>query len=193
MAVHNPDFSYYQIGGFRPNVALQGGLQYDMRKLAEAIVDPESTVDLVLGIRPSGASAILIPTSEWIKNEAFRYPGTPHLAADFLSLSPLQFNSALQLNKKLLPQAKMQEARRGRQCRKQTLSWKCWTVRPVPFRVRAQPIIIPCLQTLLQVLEVRSQQVLSVGLCASHFARFQRVVSRESFRSPGNRRKTTLW
>jgi hypothetical protein len=137
MAVHKPDFSYYQIGGFRPNVALQGcstsffslinattqtggefrGLQYDMRKLAEAIVDPESTVDLVLGtlsafslgatfireigIRPSGASAILIPTSEWIKNEAFRYPGTPHLVADFLSLSPLQFNSALQLYKKL--------------------------------------------------------------------------------------------
>ena len=53
------------------------------------------------GIRPSGASSILIPTSEWVKNEAFRYPGTPQPASDFLSLSPLQFNSSLQLSKKL--------------------------------------------------------------------------------------------
>lgn len=53
------------------------------------------------GIRPSGASSILIPTSEWIKNEAFRYPGTPQSASDFLSLSPLQFNGSLQLSKKL--------------------------------------------------------------------------------------------
>jgi hypothetical protein len=103
MGDQKPDFSYYQIGGFRPNVTLQGGLQYDMRKLAEAIVAPEATVELelVLGIRPSGASSILIPTSEWIKNEAFRYPGTPQSASDFLSLSPLQFNGVLQLSKKL--------------------------------------------------------------------------------------------
>jgi len=53
------------------------------------------------GIRPSGASSILIPTSEWIKKEAFRYPGTPQSASDFLSLSPLQFNASLQLSKKL--------------------------------------------------------------------------------------------
>ncbi len=70
MADQKPDFSYYQIGGFRPNVALQGyntlffqvyapfkttrefrGLQYDIRRLAEAIVRPESTVELVLGTR----------------------------------------------------------------------------------------------------------------------------------------------
>jgi hypothetical protein len=53
------------------------------------------------GIRPSGASSILYPTSEWIKNEAFRYPGTPQPASDFLSLSPLQFDGSLQLSKKL--------------------------------------------------------------------------------------------
>jgi hypothetical protein len=53
------------------------------------------------GIRPSGASSILIPTSEWIKKEAFRYPGTPQSASDFLSLSPLQLNGPLQLSKKL--------------------------------------------------------------------------------------------
>jgi hypothetical protein len=60
-----------------------------------------ATFNCETGIRPSGASSILVPTSEWIKNEAFRYPGTPQLASDFLSLSPLQFNGSLQLFKKL--------------------------------------------------------------------------------------------
>ncbi|KAI0006174.1 hypothetical protein BJV74DRAFT_802632 [Russula compacta] len=103
MGDQQPEFSYYQIGGLRPNVTLQGGLQYDMRELAKAIFSPESSVYLVLGIRPSGASSILVPTSEWImtKKEAFRYPGTPQLASDFLSLSPLQFNDSTQLAKKL--------------------------------------------------------------------------------------------
>jgi hypothetical protein len=53
------------------------------------------------GIRPSGASSILIPTSEWIKNEAFRHPGTPQPASDFLSLSPLQLYGSFHLSKKL--------------------------------------------------------------------------------------------
>jgi hypothetical protein len=64
-----PESFYYQIGGFRPNVTLEGcsstfflqiyaaiqtsrefrALQYDLRKLAEAIVGPDSIVDLVLG------------------------------------------------------------------------------------------------------------------------------------------------
>jgi hypothetical protein len=53
------------------------------------------------GIRPSGASSVLVPTSEWTKKEEFNYPGRPQLASDFLSLSPLQFDTALQLHKKL--------------------------------------------------------------------------------------------
>ncbi len=71
MGDQKPVLSYYQIGGFKPNLTLQGcstifffriictysssrefrGLQYDIRKLAEAIVSPESTVELVLGAR----------------------------------------------------------------------------------------------------------------------------------------------
>jgi len=93
-----------------------------MRKLAEVIVGSKPSVDLVLGtlsfkfsglllgrygknrgtgIRPSGASSILVPTSEWTKKEDFNYPGRPQLASDFLSLSPLQFSTTLQLHKKL--------------------------------------------------------------------------------------------
>lgn len=70
MGDQQSEFSYYQIGGFRPNVTLQGcsttfffsqcsiqrscditvrAHQYDMRKLAEAIVDSNPSVDLVLG------------------------------------------------------------------------------------------------------------------------------------------------
>ena len=92
-----------------------------MRKLAQAIFGSKSSVDLVLGalslkfsglvlgrsinretgIRPSGASSILIPTSEWIEKEEFIYTGAPQRASDFLSLSPLKFNYASQLTKKL--------------------------------------------------------------------------------------------
>ncbi|KAH9966817.1 hypothetical protein BC827DRAFT_1178574 [Russula dissimulans] len=93
--------SYYQIGGFRPNVTLQGGFQYDMRKLAEVIFGLGPLVELVLGIRPSGASSILVPASEWIKKEEFHYPGRPQPASNFLSLSPLKFNNAYQLATKL--------------------------------------------------------------------------------------------
>ncbi|KAI0256849.1 hypothetical protein BJV78DRAFT_1167398 [Lactifluus subvellereus] len=101
MGDQQPAFLYYQIGGFRPNLTLQGEFRYDLRKLAEAIFGSKPLVELVLGIRPSGASAILVPTSEWIKKEDFNYPGTPQPASDFLSLSPLQFDNASQLARKL--------------------------------------------------------------------------------------------
>jgi hypothetical protein len=91
-----------------------------MNRLAEAIVGAAESVDLVLGalststswiwgsherfwtgIRPSGASSILIPSSGWVKKEGFNYPGTPQPRSNFLSLSPLQFNGSAQLAKKL--------------------------------------------------------------------------------------------
>jgi hypothetical protein len=53
------------------------------------------------GIRPSGASSILIPASEWIKKKEFNYPKAPQRASDFLSLSPLKFNNTVLLIKKL--------------------------------------------------------------------------------------------
>lgn len=67
------------------------------------IFDPSATSfnSRETGIRPSGASSILFPTSEWTKNAAFRHPGTPQPASDFLSLSPLRFDDSLQLFKKL--------------------------------------------------------------------------------------------
>jgi len=49
MGDQQSELSYYQIGGFRPNVTLQGAHQYDMRKLAEVIVGSKPSVDLVLG------------------------------------------------------------------------------------------------------------------------------------------------
>ncbi|KAF8274876.1 hypothetical protein EI94DRAFT_1711916 [Lactarius quietus] len=103
MGDQRPEFSYYQIGGFRPNVFLKGpaGTQYDMRKLAQAMFGPRSSVELVFGIRPSGASAILVPASECIRKEVFSYSRTPQHASDFLSLSPLQYSDAAQLLKTL--------------------------------------------------------------------------------------------
>lgn len=102
MGDQRPESSYYQIGGFRPNVFLKGpvGIQYDMRKLAQAIFGPRSSVELVLGIQPSGASSILIPASECTRKEVFNYSRTPQYAYDFLSLSPLQYSDTAQLLKR---------------------------------------------------------------------------------------------
>lgn len=89
-----------------------------MRKLAQAILGSRSSVELVLGkssnlascmvtsrdetgIRPSGASSILVPASECIRREVFDYSRTPQYASDFLSLSPLQYSDAAQLLKRL--------------------------------------------------------------------------------------------
>jgi len=72
-----------------------------IRKLAQAIFGPRSSVDLVFGIRPSGASAILVPASECIRNEVFSYGRTPLHASDFLSLSPLYYSDVAKLVKRL--------------------------------------------------------------------------------------------
>ncbi|KAI9437821.1 hypothetical protein BJY52DRAFT_1325281 [Lactarius psammicola] len=103
MGDERPEISYYQIGGFRPNMFLKGpgGTQYDMRKLAQAIFGPRTSVELVFGIRPSGASSILVPASECVRKEVFSYSRTPQPASDFLSLSPLQYSDASQLVKRL--------------------------------------------------------------------------------------------
>jgi hypothetical protein len=53
------------------------------------------------GIRPSGASSILVPASECIRKEVFNYSRTPQHTSDFLSLSPLQYSDAAQLLKRL--------------------------------------------------------------------------------------------
>jgi hypothetical protein len=88
-----------------------------MRKLAQAIFGPRSSVELVLGkwfglascvvtsrdetgIQPSGASSILIPASECTRKEVFNYSRTPQYAYDFLSLSPLQYSDTAQLLKR---------------------------------------------------------------------------------------------
>ena len=89
-----------------------------MRKLAQAFFGPRSSVELVFGkspfnlasckatsrdetgIRPSGASSILVPASECIRKEVFSYSRTPQSASDFLSLSPLQYSDAAQLLKR---------------------------------------------------------------------------------------------
>lgn len=88
-----------------------------MKKLAQAIFGSQSSVELVLGkssdlakcmvtsrdetgIRPSGASSILVPASECIRKDVFSYV-RPQDASDFLSLSPLQYSDAAQLLKRL--------------------------------------------------------------------------------------------
>ncbi|KAI0273444.1 hypothetical protein BC834DRAFT_853839 [Gloeopeniophorella convolvens] len=101
MRDHYPESLYYQVGGFRPNICLQGEYKYNLNKLAGALFASKPSLELVLGIRPSGASSLLVPVSEWVRSIAFQNPGSPHHAADFLSLSPLWFDDIAELAKKL--------------------------------------------------------------------------------------------
>jgi len=152
------------------------------------------------GIRPSGASSILVPTSEWTKKEEFNYPGRPQLASDFLSLSPLQFNTVLQLHKKLSvlkPKGKRRgeddsaankpylgnigysgQYRSSFEHNRYSDRFTFFSLVVIMSNCLVQ-IIISCFKTLLQLLEVRSQWGLSMGLGTNHFARLQRMVSRE--------------
>lgn len=146
------------------------------------------------GIRPSGASSILVPTSEWTKKEEFNYPGPPRPASDFLSLSPLQLNTTLQLHKKLSA-LKPKGKRRGEddsaankpylgnigysgqyrsafEHNRYHIVFLFFSLVVIMSNCLVQ-IVISCFKTLLQLLEVRSQRGLSVGLGTSHFSRLQ--------------------
>ncbi|KAI0950112.1 hypothetical protein AcV7_008677 [Taiwanofungus camphoratus] len=87
---------YYQIGGF------QGHLKDPPEVLAGHFTDGNHHgIDLVLGIRPSGASYLLMPHSRYVY--LFRRPpySAPWPSERFISLSPIHFANKQELTKKL--------------------------------------------------------------------------------------------
>ncbi|KIJ19705.1 hypothetical protein PAXINDRAFT_109171 [Paxillus involutus ATCC 200175] len=107
-----PETEFYQISGYR---AHSNGWfkQYDEKPLIDAICSDtskllrpggkEGPIELVLGILPSGASYLFMTTEQMLAfthKHRLRTPRSPCRAMDFLSLSPIYFNSNQELTAK---------------------------------------------------------------------------------------------
>ncbi|KAF8151745.1 hypothetical protein B0H34DRAFT_665187 [Crassisporium funariophilum] len=105
--------SYFQVGGFHPQIQWFKST-YDNRQLAECIAgpasllrsqtNPDEPVELVLGIKRSGSSHLLLTADKAYQlSRALRLPDprSPFRANEFESLSPIHFASAEALSKKL--------------------------------------------------------------------------------------------
>ncbi|KIJ67190.1 hypothetical protein HYDPIDRAFT_84951 [Hydnomerulius pinastri MD-312] len=103
---------FYQISGFRAHS--NGWYQYDDKPMIDALASdtskllrpggPDSPIELVLGILPSGASYLLMTTEQMLSfTHKYRLstPRNPWKATEFLSLSPIYFHSAQELSAKL--------------------------------------------------------------------------------------------
>ncbi|KAF9242855.1 hypothetical protein BU15DRAFT_43401 [Melanogaster broomeanus] len=108
-----PETEFYQISGFR---AHSNGWfkQYDDGPMIEAIISDaskllrpggqDSPVELVLGVLPSGASYLLMTAEQMLAfthKHRLRTPRGPWRATDFISLSPIYFNSIQELSEKI--------------------------------------------------------------------------------------------
>ncbi|KAL6298435.1 hypothetical protein BKA93DRAFT_811261 [Sparassis latifolia] len=82
---------YVQIGGY------MGHMKDAPEAIAQALRVGETGIELVLGIRSCGASYLLLPENRW----RGRRVSNPWPAERFMSLSPIRFNSATELVKKL--------------------------------------------------------------------------------------------
>ncbi|KAJ7647800.1 hypothetical protein FB45DRAFT_894480 [Roridomyces roridus] len=100
------DMQYYQLGGHRAAISLHGG-QYGTQRdfftpLQRHLRRPDESIELVLGIKPSGSSHLLLTWEEAKLFEPDRYlfkKSSP--ATEFYSLSPIVFKDAKQLEEKL--------------------------------------------------------------------------------------------
>ncbi|KAI0647418.1 hypothetical protein C8Q79DRAFT_959325 [Trametes meyenii] len=87
---------YYQIGGFGAH------LWDNSNEALAARLMGRDGAEFVLGIRPNGASALLLPSDLFLRLVKGRRPyKAPYLAEDFQSLSPVQFPTKLHLVEKL--------------------------------------------------------------------------------------------
>ncbi|KAI0053886.1 hypothetical protein FA95DRAFT_1673795 [Auriscalpium vulgare] len=100
--------SFYQIGGFQSHS--QRWFGHDKAELVNALMPAPDAgpLQLVLAIKPSGASALLLPTAShhWTRlrrdcNLHDKLAGRPHHASEYLSLSPIQFASPADLTAKI--------------------------------------------------------------------------------------------
>ncbi|TFK38439.1 hypothetical protein BDQ12DRAFT_683668 [Crucibulum laeve] len=107
-----PAQSYYQLGGYRPHITWKSHT-HDDKALAKAITAAESPLrlqaenallELVLGIKPTGSSHLLITEDEarkLVRYLGLPYPKNPYKESNFESLSPILFTSEKVLAKKL--------------------------------------------------------------------------------------------
>ncbi|KAF9446654.1 hypothetical protein P691DRAFT_673079 [Macrolepiota fuliginosa MF-IS2] len=101
---------YYQLGGFRPDIRWFEN-DWDDKKLVGLLAGPDSPLrprndqsfELVLGIKNQGTSHLLLSDTQTTAFERAgnRRPYRSTTVADYGSVSPIYFNSASELQKKL--------------------------------------------------------------------------------------------
>ncbi|TFY53007.1 hypothetical protein EVG20_g10307 [Dentipellis fragilis] len=95
---------YFQIGGYMSHSHFW--YQWDQAKLVKDFMGmSEKGIDLVYGIKSSGASYILLPVEDFRRIEQslrLKWPKKPpFIAQDFISLSPIHFSSPQEFTDKL--------------------------------------------------------------------------------------------
>ncbi|KAI8989781.1 hypothetical protein BD414DRAFT_570496 [Trametes punicea] len=99
---------YYQIGGFRAH------LRDNSNDALAARMIGRDGAEFVLGIRPSGASYLLLPRDTFFMMRLGRPRERPWLAREFESLSPIQFPTKLDLAAKFGMLASSRKSNDGR-------------------------------------------------------------------------------
>ncbi|PIL24311.1 hypothetical protein GSI_14064 [Ganoderma sinense ZZ0214-1] len=107
---------YYQIGGFKAHLPWA---QWNPHSNSEVLIDSLMRMfrdddDLVLGIRPNGASYLLLPVDQFDARFGQQRPrDRPWNAHDFESLSPIQFGTEKALIDKLASYVSNKKTRGG--------------------------------------------------------------------------------
>lgn len=90
-----------QIGGFRPDIQWYHDSNFAEAAMAAShLKTKDGSVELILGIRDSGASALLIDEQDYQRLQLGHYR-RPSSKRSFLSLSPIRFASVTDLDAKL--------------------------------------------------------------------------------------------
>ncbi|OSD08496.1 hypothetical protein PYCCODRAFT_1356917 [Trametes coccinea BRFM310] len=99
---------YYQIGGFRAHLRDNSN-----DALAAKLMDRDGA-EFVLGIKPSGASYLLLPRDRFIAMRLGRPRDRPYSASEYESLSPVQYPTKLDLATKFAMLTSNKKATDGR-------------------------------------------------------------------------------
>ncbi|KAI9065390.1 hypothetical protein FKP32DRAFT_1568081 [Trametes sanguinea] len=99
---------YYQIGGFRAH------LRDNSNDALAAKLMGRDGAEFVLGIKPSGASYLLLPRDKFMAMRLGRPKDRPYLASEYESLSPVQYPTKLDLASKFALLTSNKKATDGR-------------------------------------------------------------------------------
>ncbi|KAH9852679.1 hypothetical protein C2E23DRAFT_868512 [Lenzites betulinus] len=120
---------YYQIGGFRAHLR-----DYSNDALTAKLMTRDGVeAEFVLGIKPCGASYLLLPCERFRSQGLGEPHDLPRRASEYESLSPVQFATKADLTKKFAMLASNKKTPKGETPRDRSKANTQYTVRPNDF------------------------------------------------------------